>query len=113
MVTALNNLGARRGDRVILATSRRNVLGGAFLLYILPVVALIAGGATGERLGPGWGLAPTLAAIILGLAALVLSGAFLRLVSKRMERSQALQVRIVKVIGGNAGAGDRAGCRGV
>lgn len=42
-VFAVNDLGAKAGDTVIIDMTDRKILGAAFLVYIVPIIMLIAG----------------------------------------------------------------------
>ncbi|MBU4053771.1 MAG: SoxR reducing system RseC family protein [Proteobacteria bacterium] len=48
-VEVINSLGAKEGDRVILQIETRYFLKATFLMYIFPIVCLIAGAFIGER----------------------------------------------------------------
>ncbi len=50
-VEALNPLGAQVGDRVRIVTSTRSFLQSSFILYIVPLIALVIGAAVGEMIG--------------------------------------------------------------
>ncbi|MCK4422836.1 MAG: SoxR reducing system RseC family protein, partial [Candidatus Omnitrophica bacterium] len=57
MVTrVLNTLGARPGDSVGLEISSAKTMAAAGLIFIVPVIALIAGLGLGDVLGRGYGL---------------------------------------------------------
>ena len=75
-VDAHNPLNAQIGDRVTLATSSRVFLRSSFILYIVPLIALVVGAVAGQQIGeriPN-GPDPNLLAAILGCA--FLAGAF-------------------------------------
>jgi sigma-E factor negative regulatory protein RseC len=76
-VEAHNPVAARVGDRVKLVTSSRIFLRSSFLLYIVPLIALLIGAVAGQLLGERLpaGPDPNLLAAILGCAFLV--GSFL------------------------------------
>lgn len=104
-VPAENPVGAQVGDRVLLSAPRRGVLTAGFLVYLVPVLALIAGAAAGQRLGPGWGMGEQEGAVLLGLVSLVVTWLILRRVSLRLGRKASFKVKIVRVLRkGNADA---------
>jgi len=98
VVRALNPVGAAVGDRVLMTMPRRAVLGASFLVYMVPVLALLVGAVVGQRLGPAWGLSPTGGAVLLGLAALAAAWLALRIVSRNLGRRDSFQVKIVRVV---------------
>ncbi|MFA5517586.1 MAG: SoxR reducing system RseC family protein [Desulfuromonadales bacterium] len=77
LVEAHNVIGARVGEKVRVVTSSKSFLQSSFLLYIVPLIALIVGGIVGQLLGEGvqLGINPDLLSAIFGSAFLV--GAFL------------------------------------
>jgi sigma-E factor negative regulatory protein RseC len=97
-VPALNQVGAREGDRVLMALPRKAVLGAGFLVYIAPIIALIAGAVLGRTLAPAWGWDGQTGAVIAGLAFLVICWLILRRVSRLLGRRRDFSVRIVRVI---------------
>ena len=104
-VAAENLAGAQMGDRVLLSAPRRGVLTAGFLVYLVPVLALIAGAAVGQRLGPAWGLEPQGGSVLLGLASLAAAWLILRRVSLRLGHKASFKVKIVRVLRkGNADA---------
>jgi len=97
-VAAENEIGAQVGDRVLLAAPRRGVLGAGFLVYMVPVLALIAGAAVGQKLGPAWGMSTQNAAVITGLGSLAAAWLVLRQVSRKLGQKSSFKVRIVRVV---------------
>ncbi len=101
MITeAENPLGAKIGQRVRLEISSWEVLKGAFLIYILPLLFLILGLVLGITITNRYGLAESsqTVGLILGLAFLVLSFIPLWRHSKRIKDRSAYRSRIVQII---------------
>lgn len=75
-VDAHNPLNAKIGDRVKLVTSSRVFLRSSFILYIVPLIALVIGAVAGQQIGERIpdGPDPNLLAAIIGCA--FLAGAF-------------------------------------
>jgi sigma-E factor negative regulatory protein RseC len=97
-IAAENQAGAQVGDRVLLAAPRRGVLGAGFLVYMVPVLALIAGAAVGQKLGPDWGLSVQNGAVLTGLGSLAAAWLVLRQVSRKLGQKSSFKVRIVRVV---------------
>lgn len=76
-VDAHNPLNAQVGDRVKLVTSSRVFLSSSFILYIVPLIALVVGAVLGQFIGEQLpeGPDPNLLAAIIGCA--FLAGSFL------------------------------------
>jgi sigma-E factor negative regulatory protein RseC len=89
-IRVANHLGAHKGDVVKFTLRSTDFFKGAFLLYILPVIALMIGALSGYSIGPQIGWEPTSGAIagsVLGLAAAVC-------LLVRMDRSQWVRRRL-------------------
>ena len=91
-VTALNIAKARPGDRVRLEIATGAFMKVMFLLYMVPVLALLAGALIGLALGGDS------AAAAGALIAFVLAVAFVRQRGRRMGAMADYQPRIVKVL---------------
>lgn len=98
VIAAINQVGAVEGDKVVLAMPRKGVLGASFLVYMVPVAALLVGASLGKKWGPAWGLEPQTAAVVLGGAGLVAAWLVLRKVSRRLEGRKELTVTVVRIL---------------
>jgi len=98
VITAINQVGAKEGDKVVMAMPRKGVLGASFLVYMVPVAALLLGAALGRKWGQAWGLEPQTSAVVLGGAALVAAWLVLRKVSKRLAGRKELTVTVVRIL---------------
>ncbi len=72
-VWAENPLGAGPGEQVVIAVPEGTVLRASVLVYLVPVLALVAGALLGNSLAPAWGLSPDLGAAGLGILAMALA----------------------------------------
>lgn len=76
-------LGVAMGERVVIAVPGELVVRASLLLYLVPVLALLAGAVLGNRLAPDFGLNPDLGAAILGVVAMSLAFGAARLLGHR------------------------------
>ena len=90
-VWALDPVGVAEGDRVVIAVPESTVVRASVVVYLVPVLALVAGAALGSHLGPRYGFSADLAAAGLGLAAM---GA--ALLASRLFARPGDQPRIVR-----------------
>lgn len=99
LVEALNMLGADVGDRVKLVVSSKTFLQSSFLLYIVPLIALVLGGVLGQWLGGvlKGGLDANLLSAILGTAFLIGSFFVIRVGSRAIPK-ESFMPRIVAVV---------------
>lgn len=78
-----NELGAKEGDRVEITIPAASVLKVSFLVYLVPVAALVAGAYVGNIWAEGRTADPTPYAVATGMLAMI--GSFLLL--RRFERA--------------------------
>jgi len=99
LVEANNALGAAVGDQVRLVTSSRTFLQSSFLLYIVPLLFLIAGAVSGQFVaglmenGPD----PNLMSAIIGTAFLAGSFVLIRLGSRVIPKESTMP-RVAKIL---------------
>jgi sigma-E factor negative regulatory protein RseC len=99
LVEAHNVIGAEVGDKVRLVTSSKSFLQSSFLLYIVPLIALIIGAVVGHAVGarmPG-GPDPNLLAALIGTAFLVGSFFVIRIGSRAIPK-EAFMPRIAEIL---------------
>jgi sigma-E factor negative regulatory protein RseC len=100
LVEAHNPLGAAVGDRVRVAVSTRSFLQSSFLLYIVPLIALVVGAIIGRLIGARLqaGPDPELLSAIFGVFFLV--GSFLVIrVGSRALSPEAFRPQITAILG--------------
>lgn len=76
LIEVQNSLGAAIGDRVLIATSTKSFLQSSFLLYMVPLIALVIGAVVGKLVGEqlASGLDANLLSAIFGV--FFMSGSF-------------------------------------
>ena len=74
----LNEIGALVGQKVEIEVKPKVAIGAAFLVFVLPVLAMLGGGVAGYRLGQSLGLPAEISGVCLGGLTLVLSFLLLR-----------------------------------
>ncbi len=94
MADAENEIGARAGDTVLVASASAPVLGLAAIMYLLPMVLLLAGYVMGQLLGLS-----ELGSIGTAALAFALSVCIMILVDRQLKRSRAVTFKIVEIKG--------------
>ncbi len=92
VVEAYNRAGGRVDDRVKVVTSTRNFLQSSFLLYIVPIIGLLAGAGIGQSVGdrnPDL-IDPSLLSALLGSLFLVLTFLAIRFFTRKLKREKFL-----------------------
>jgi sigma-E factor negative regulatory protein RseC len=93
-----NNLGAKEGDHVVIAVPRSGVMSAGIMVYLIPVLVMIAAAALGNAMGPQVGLSAQDGSVICGLAGLALSWLLLYFISKAIGKQKALQIKLHKIL---------------
>ncbi|MFP3981733.1 MAG: SoxR reducing system RseC family protein, partial [Desulfobacterales bacterium] len=94
-IVALNPVQAKIGDRVTLEYATGRMLQLSLLLYIFPIIALLAGAIIGDSAAPALGADPSILAAVLGFAALFLSLGVLLALEKKARQSDKYKPTII------------------
>jgi len=89
---AKNNIQARPGQRVVIATQSKTIFGAAALVYLMPVALMLLAYALAGVLGAGEGLC-----VAASFAALLLSAVILVLSQRTKKNKDAIQFEIVRL----------------
>jgi positive regulator of sigma E activity len=95
---ALNKVGAGVGDLVTIHLSSHTVLKGALVFYLIPALGLLAGAFAGSDFSKQLALGETGAAILFGLAGLVLGFIITAMISRRMSAGNRLTPEIMRIV---------------
>ncbi len=96
-VEAINTLGAETGDRVVIGFKTGSLLKLSFMLYIFPILCLIAGGVIGENYAPQYGFNPQVMSPLLGFLLFGISFFVIRFISNKLANNDAYRPKIVKI----------------
>jgi sigma-E factor negative regulatory protein RseC len=98
-VSAINLIGAKVGDRVVLKMDTLAFLKGTFLVYMVPVLLLVGGAALGEWIALTSHLTSPLSSILCGFGGLAFGLVLMKVVANRLAKKDAYRPRISRVIG--------------
>lgn len=93
-----NPVGAVQGDVVSIYLKESALRAGAVLLYIIPVLWLLAGAFVGDGLGGDWRIGATGAAVLGGLAGLALGFMMALGISRSSHFGRGMVPKITRVI---------------
>ncbi len=99
LIEVQNSLAAEVGEQVRIATTTKSFLQSSFLLYIVPLIALVIGAITGMLVGESvpTGLDPNLLSAIFGV--FFMSGSFLILrVGSSVLNKESYMPKITEII---------------
>lgn len=97
-VEAINPIGAAVGDRIQLSISTGSLLKATFLLYIFPVLCMLAGGIAGHIIAAHLLWDTSVLSAIAAFACLAAAMLVVRLGGNRMAQSTAYRPRIIRII---------------
>ncbi len=93
VIEARNDLGAHVGERVEVAMQPKTFLKASFIVYIIPLISFVIGGAVGKRIG-----GTDVWAALCGIASLLLCYRGLWTYNKRVQKEGKYQPEIVAVL---------------
>ena len=97
-VKALNPAGARVGDRIVLSFETSSLLKATFLIYVFPILFLIAGAALGQMLAPLIGLSPSALSVLLGFTFFFTALFIIKARANKLAKKNAYQPKITKIL---------------
>ena len=98
VIDAANDVDARVGDRVRVSVPEGSFLKLTVMVYLLPVVALIAGAYAGGVVGGYFPADPAAASVMGGMGAVGITFLVLRRLNRSAERSGEYTPRITRVM---------------
>lgn len=108
-VEALNTMGAKAGDAVVVGFETGSFVKISMLIYLFPVFAMAAGAVAGSHIAPIYGFDPTNASALLAFSFLGLSFLIIRMTSSLLAGDDRYQARIVKIRKNLPASGDSCG----
>ncbi|MGM0594512.1 MAG: SoxR reducing system RseC family protein [Pseudomonadota bacterium] len=91
-----NPVGAKTGDTVVLGIREEALLQGSLMVYILPLILMLAGGLLGEMLAPQWLLPAEGMSLFFGGLGLLLGFILLRRFNRRAEQDPRFNAVILR-----------------
>jgi sigma-E factor negative regulatory protein RseC len=98
-VPAVNSVAARVGDRVTIKLDTSPFLKATFLIYMFPILMLVAGAAAGEWVSRSWALNSPLPSALLGFGSLAAGLIVMRIIARRLAKKNEYRPRIVRILG--------------
>ena len=97
-IEAINLLGADIGDRVEISMTEGSLLKLSFLIYFMPVVALLVGAIAGSKLAPALQMDPTRLSILSGFITMGMVFGLLKWFDRKSGLKEKLTPRITRVL---------------
>jgi sigma-E factor negative regulatory protein RseC len=98
-VAVVNPIEARVGDRVLLKLGTSPFLKATFLIYMFPILLLVAGTTVGEWISRSFGIDSPLPSALLGFGSLAAGLGLMKIIAQRLAEKDEYRPRIARVIG--------------
>ena len=97
-VKVLNEVGAKEGDRIILSFETASLLKVTFLLYVFPILLLIAGAAIGMELAPYFDFNPSALSAIMGFSFFFAAMLLIKTTGNKLAKKKEYRPKIIKIL---------------
>jgi sigma-E factor negative regulatory protein RseC len=98
-VEALNTADARVGDRIVLNISSTSLLKATFLLYVFPVLAMIAGAMLGQTVALRHAMNVSALSALFAFLSFGLAFLVIRIIGSQLAKDGRYQPEIIKIRG--------------
>ena len=97
-IEAINKIGAKTDDRVVIGFESSSLFKASFLLYILPIVFMITGALIGQKFSLTYRLNETLFSAGGAFLAFAVSFLIVRILGDKMAQKDAYKAKIIKIV---------------
>jgi len=97
-VEAINEVGAKDGDRIMLSFATTSFLKATFLLYIFPVICLIVGAVAGQKFAPYTNFDESVLSALTGFVFFFIAVIMIKSMGNRMARKDEYKPKISKIL---------------
>ena len=97
-VEAINMVGAKAGDHIILTFETAPFLKATFLLYVFPIIMMLIGAAIGQWLAVTMGWSESPSSLFLSLIALFLTVLFVRKKANQLAGKKEYRPKITHIL---------------
>ena len=97
-VKALNVVGAKVGDQIVLNLETSSLLKVTFLLYVFPILLLIVGAAIGQEIAPVFEVNPSGLSVILGFSFFFAAILIIKKKANKLSEKNEYRPKIIKII---------------
>lgn len=97
-VKAINLVGAKVGDRIVLNFQTGALLRATFLLYVFPIICMIIGAVVGQKIAPVLGYSSSIMSVFAGFLFFTIAVLVIKIKSDTMSRKQEYQPKIIRIL---------------
>ncbi|MBF0451642.1 MAG: SoxR reducing system RseC family protein [Candidatus Magnetomorum sp.] len=93
-----NHIGAEMGDRVVLSMPTGSLVYLSFLMYVVPIIAMIIGGISGQELAKYYQMDETGFSVLFSLLFFGLTLMIIRFYSNTMAKKNKYKPRLTRIV---------------
>ena len=97
-VNAINEAGAKVGDRIVLSFETSSFLKATFLLYVFPILLLIVGAAIGQETAHHFNFNPSGFSAIVGFSFFFAAVLVIKIKANQMAKKNEYRPKIIKIL---------------
>jgi len=97
-VEALNIVGAKQGDRIVLTFETSPLLKASFFLYVFPILCMVAGAITGMHIAPKLDLDPSGSSAVSGFLFFFIAAFIVKIKGNQMSAKAKYRPKITRII---------------
>jgi sigma-E factor negative regulatory protein RseC len=97
-VEAINSIGAKVGQNVVISFETTPLLKATFMLYMFPIIVLLTGAFTGQKLGLVFNVNPSLCSAFVGFFFFGIAILWVRIQGNKMAKKEEYQPRIIRIM---------------
>lgn len=98
-VEAINRAGAKVGDIIQIYMDTASLLKAAFLLYVFPILCMVAGGGVGHLISGRLGTDSSLLSVVTAVSCFIAAMALVRIRAGRMALNIEYRPKITRILG--------------
>jgi len=97
-VDAINLAGARAGDMVVVGFETASLIKASFLLYIFPIIGMIAAAAMGVGIAGRVGIDESVGSALAGFGGLAAAFFFVRKKGNRLAERSSYRPKVIRIL---------------
>jgi sigma-E factor negative regulatory protein RseC len=97
-VEAFNMVAARIGDRVLISIETKSLLKAAFLLYVFPIICMLAGAVVGQHIANGYGYNPSAVSAGCGFGFFTLAFLLIKWQGGKLSGQKEYKPKIIRIL---------------
>ena len=97
-VNAINEAGAKTGDRIVLSFETASLLKASFLLYVFPILLLVLGAVIGQETASYIGFDPSGFSAVVGFFFFFAAVLIIKLKADQLAKKKEYRPKIIKIL---------------